>query len=117
MLIWWSSKKKRIEISFNDKIEKNFIKDITKRLFEWTNERWIISLSKEKGNLSIKDNKIKIINKEINEFKETPLYEKIRNSFPDAKLLNIKKNKNKSKDEWFYKNYYSSKRNRSQDKR
>ena len=91
--------KNRIEISFNDKIEKNFIKDITKRLFEWTNERWIISLSKEKGNLSIKDNKIKIINKEINEFKATPLYEKIRNSFPDAKLLNIKKNKNKSKDE------------------
>ena len=91
--------KKRIEISFNDKIEKNFIKDITKRLFEWTNERWIISLSKEKGNLSIKDNKIKIINKEINEFKATPLYEKIRNSFPDAKLLNVKKNKNKSKDE------------------
>ena len=91
--------KNRIEISFNDKIEKNFIKDITKRLFAWTNERWIISLSKEKGNLSIKDNKIKIINKEINEFKATPLYEKIRNSFPDAKLLNIKKNKNKSKDE------------------
>ena len=91
--------KNRIEISFNDKIEKNFIKDITKRLFDWTNERWVISLSKEKGNLSIKDNKIKIINKEINEFKATPLYEKIRNSFPDAKLLNIKKNKNKSKDE------------------
>ena len=91
--------KNRIEISFNDKIAKNFIKDITKRLFAWTNERWIISLSKEKGNLSIKDNKIKIINKEINEFKATPLYEKIRNSFPDAKLLNIKKNKNKSKDE------------------
>ena len=91
--------KNRIEISLNDKIEKNFIKDITKRLFEWTNERWIISLSKEKGNLSIKDNKKKIINKEINEFKATPLYEKIRNSFPDAKLLNIKKNKNKSKDE------------------
>ena len=91
--------KNRIEISFNDKIEKNFIKDITKRLFEWTNERWIISLSKEKGNLSIKDNKIKTINKEINEFKATPLYEKIRNSFPDAKLLNVKKNKNKSKDE------------------
>ncbi len=91
--------KNRIEISFNDKIEKNFIKDITKRLFEWTNERWIISLSKEKGSLSIKDNKKKIINKEINEFKATPLYEKIRNSFPDAKLLNVKKNKNKSKDE------------------
>ena len=91
--------KNRIEISFNDKIEKNFIKDITKRLFDWTNERWVISLSKEKGSLSIKDNKIKTMNKEINEFKATPLYEKIKNSFPDAKLFNVKKNKNKSKDE------------------
>tara|TARA_B100001741_G_scaffold265129_1_gene230414 strand:- start:537 stop:1937 length:1401 start_codon:yes stop_codon:yes gene_type:complete len=91
--------KNRIEISFNDKIEKNFIKDITKRLFDWTNERWVISLSKEKGSLSIKDNKIKTMNKEINEFKATPLYEKIKNSFPDAKLLNVKKNKNKLKDE------------------
>ena len=31
------------------------------------------------------------MNKEINEFKATPLYEKIKNSFPDAKLLNVKK--------------------------
>jgi len=91
--------KNRIEISFNDKIEKNFIKDITKKLFEWTNERWIISLSKEKGNLSIKDNKIKLLNKEINELKETPLYQKIIKFFPDAKILNVKENKNKPKDE------------------
>ena len=72
---------------------------ITKKLFDWTNERWVISLSKKKGNLSIKDNKIKTMNKEINEFKATPLYEKIKNSFPDAKLFNVKKNKNKLKDE------------------
>ncbi len=83
---------KRIEISFNDKLAKNFIKDITKKLFEWTNERWIITLSKEKGNLSIKDNKKKLIDKEINAFKVTPLYKKIKELFPDAKLLDIKKN-------------------------
>jgi len=90
---------KRMEISFNDKLAKNFIKDITKKLFEWTNERWIITLSKEKGNLSIKDNKKILIDKEINAFKVTPLYKKIKELFPDAKLLDIKKNNKNLEDE------------------
>ena len=90
---------KRMEISFNDKLAKNFIKDITKKLFEWTNERWIITLSKEKGNLSIKDNKKILIDKEINAFKITPLYKKIKELFPDAKILDIQKNNKNSKDE------------------
>ena len=36
----------RIEISFNEKLEKNFIKNLSSKLYEWTNNRWIISLSK-----------------------------------------------------------------------
>ncbi len=46
---------KRIEISFNENLDKNFIKILSGKLFEWTNERWIISLSKEIGQLSKKD--------------------------------------------------------------
>ena len=56
----------RIEISFNDNLDKNFIKDLSLKLFEWTGDRWIITLSKSKGELSIKDKqqnkKIKNIN-------------------------------------------------------
>ena len=47
--------KNRIEISFNDQLDKNFVKDLSLKLFEWTNERWIITFSKEKGKASIKD--------------------------------------------------------------
>ena len=42
-------------ISFNDRLEKNFVKDLSLKLFEWTNQRWIITLSKEKGDISIKE--------------------------------------------------------------
>ena len=39
----------QIEFSFNENIDKNFIKNLSKKLFIWTGKRWIITLSKEKG--------------------------------------------------------------------
>merc|ERR1711991_814816 len=44
----------RIEISFNDNLDKNFVKDLSSRLLEWTHQRWIISFSKNQGEASIK---------------------------------------------------------------
>ena len=49
--------KNRIEISFNDSLDKDFVKDLSTKLFEWTKERWIITLSKSKGDLSIREKK------------------------------------------------------------
>ena len=47
--------KNRIEISFNDNLDKNFVKDLSLKLFEWTHQRLIITFSKKKGEISIKD--------------------------------------------------------------
>ena len=52
-----SFEKNRIEISFNDNLDKNFVKDLSLKLFEWTSERWIITFSKTKGEISIKEKK------------------------------------------------------------
>ena len=41
--------KGKINISFNEKLNKNFIKILTEKLLIWTGERWIISLSKNEG--------------------------------------------------------------------
>ena len=38
-----------MNITFNDKLNKNFIKILTEKLLKWTGERWFISLSKEQG--------------------------------------------------------------------
>jgi len=79
----------RIEISFNDDLEKNFVKDLSLKLFEWTGQRWIISFSKIKGELSIKDkeknNKIELLNKA----KQTSLFKAMIDKFPDANLFDV----------------------------
>ena len=46
-----------IEISFNDKLTKNFVKDLSEKLYDWTKNRWLISFSKEKGEMSEKEKK------------------------------------------------------------
>ena len=78
-----------IEIAFNERLDKNFIKDLTNKLYIWTNSRWIISLSKEKGDLSSKDKKRLIKLKAREEIKNSKIYEEIKSLYPDAELLDI----------------------------
>ncbi len=84
-----SFEKNRIEISFNDSLDKNFVKDLSLKLFEWTSQRWIISFSKKKGMISIKDQekseKIRLIKKA----EDSELYKNILEKFPDAKLVDV----------------------------
>ncbi|WP_440677369.1 DNA polymerase III subunit gamma/tau [Candidatus Pelagibacter sp. HIMB1587] len=82
--------KNRIEISFNDSLDKDFVKDLSSKLFEWTKERWIITLSKSKGDLSIrekKENEKKIL---IEKAKQTEIYKNFMENFPDAELVDVK---------------------------
>ena len=81
----------RIEISFNEKLDKNFIKDLTFKLNEWTGSRWIITLSKAIGEISLKEKLQKIKIDEIENFKKTKLYSNLKEKFPDIKLMDIKK--------------------------
>ena len=79
----------RIEISFNDNLDKNFIKDLSLKLFEWTGDRWIITLSKSKGELSIKDKQKNKKIKNINSAKQSRLYKNLIEKFPDADLIDV----------------------------
>ncbi len=83
-----------IEISFNDKLDKEFIKNLSSKLYEWTKFRWIISLSKQNGEPSKKEKNILFKKKLLDESKKTNLYKKVMDSFPEAELIdvNIKKN-------------------------
>ena len=79
----------RIEISFNDNLDKNFIKDLSLKLFEWTGDRWIITLSKSKGELSIKDKQKNQKIENINIVKQSKLYKNFIEKFPDADLIDV----------------------------
>ena len=84
----------RIEISFNDSLEKNFVKDLSSKLFEWTGNRWIITFSKSKGELSVNDKKKIIKEKLIYAAKNTETFQKVVKNFPDAELIDVNLIKN-----------------------
>ena len=89
--------KNRIEISFNESLEKNFVKDLSLKLFEWTGQRWIITLSKIKGEISIKEKKQNIKIKSIDNAKNSKIYKLVLEKFPDASLVDITADKDEEK--------------------
>ena len=93
-----SFKNNNIEISFNEKLEKDFIKNLTSKLFDWTGERWIILLSKKTGLKSIKEIKKENKENEFKSLKNSELYEKASNLFPDLEIVDINYLKDKDND-------------------
>ena len=82
----------RIEISFNDNLDKDFVKDLSSKLFEWTSERWIITFSKSKGEMSVKEKQKNKKDELINEAKSSEAYKIVMKKFPDAELVDVKLN-------------------------
>ena len=88
-----SFNKGKIDISFNEKLNKNFIKNLTEKLLEWTGERWIISLSKNNEAKSVYEKKLENKNNKLAEFKNSQTSKEVESAFPDAKLINIEEEK------------------------
>ena len=85
----------RIEIAFNEHLDKDFIKELSSKLYEWTSSRWIISLSKKKGLISKKQEEKINKDKIIDNAKKTKIYNKVLEILPDAELLEFKINEHK----------------------
>tara|TARA_B100000575_G_scaffold271909_1_gene253595 strand:- start:31 stop:1632 length:1602 start_codon:yes stop_codon:yes gene_type:complete len=79
-----------IDISFNDQLNKNFIKNLTEKLLLWTGERWIISLSKNNNAKSIFEKNEENKNVQIENFKKSKIAKDIQKAFPDAQLIDFK---------------------------
>ncbi len=88
----------RIEIAFNENLDKDFIKDLSNKLYEWTYKRWIISLSKKEGAISKKQEKQINKNKIFEDAKKSIIYKKVLETFSDAELIDVKLNENRKDD-------------------
>ena len=90
---------KRIEISFNEDLDKDFIKNLSLKLYEWTNNRWIITLSKTKGQPSKKETEVNLKKELIESIKNSSIYKDILEKFPDAELTDVKTNEIENKND------------------
>jgi DNA polymerase-3 subunit gamma/tau len=79
-------------------LDKEFIKNLSSKLYEWTNDRWIISLSKENGEPSKKEKEIILKKELLDKAKKSEVYKKVLEAFPDAELIDIEKNIEKNND-------------------
>ncbi len=84
-----SFENQRIEISFNEFLDKEFIKILSSKLYEWTGYRWIITISKKKGELSKRDKEIEIKKNYIKDAKKEKIYKTVIEKFSDAELIDI----------------------------
>ena len=83
----------RIEISFNDNLDKDFVKELSLKLFEWTGKRWIITFSKLKGQISVKDKEKNVKKQLMDEMKDSGIFKSVMDKFPDAELIDLNSNK------------------------
>ena len=84
-----SFNKGKIDISFSEKLSKDFIKNLTEKLLLWTGERWIISLSKNDTAKSVYEQTMEKKTSKLQEFEKSETAKQLSEAFPDAKLIDI----------------------------
>ena len=79
----------KMNITFNEKLTKNFIKILTDKLLKWTGERWIISLSKEQGEETIYEKNLTKKKEKLAQETNSEVVKDFLDAFPDAKLIDV----------------------------
>ena len=83
----------KIDIEFNENLSKNFVRNLSEKLLQWTGRRWVISLTKEKGQKTFLEQK-SIKKKEILENeKNSAVHLKFKKIFSDLELIDVTDNK------------------------
>jgi len=81
----------KIDISFNENLDKNFVRNLSERLLEWTGKRWVITLTKKVGQETFSDLQSIKRKKLLDQEKNGKIYKKFKNIFSDGELLEVKK--------------------------
>ncbi len=82
----------KIDISFNENLDKNFVRSLSEKLLEWTGNRWVITLSKEVGQKTFSETQILKKKELLDKEKNGEVYKKFKNVFSDIELIEVKKN-------------------------
>ena len=88
-----SLKDQKIEVSFSSNLEKSFIKELSSKLLEWTNKRWIIAFSKEIGFPTIKKQKAEMKADLLSKENKSNFSKEVKKLFVDAELLKVEEDK------------------------
>jgi DNA polymerase-3 subunit gamma/tau len=81
----------KIDISFNENLDKNIVRNVSEKLLEWTGNRWVITLAKEPGQKTFIELENIKQEKLLDQEKKSEVYKKFKETFSDIELIEIKK--------------------------
>jgi len=81
----------KIDITFNENLGKNFVRNLSEKLFEWTGRRWVITLTKEMGQKTFSEIREITKNKLLENEKKSETYKKFKELFSDGELIEVEK--------------------------
>ena len=58
-------------------------------MYDWTKKRWLISFSKEKGEISEKEKKHDLKKKDIKDYESSNEFKSLLKALPDIELIDI----------------------------
>jgi len=79
-----------LSVRIDEGAPRNLYGEISKKLSEWTGERWIVSLSIEEGEQTLKSVAKNKEDEILRQVKSNPTVSKVLEVFPDAKIVEIK---------------------------
>ena len=79
----------KIDIAFNESLSKNFVRNLSEKLLQWTKKRWVITLTKGKGQKSFLEMDSLKKKKVLENEKNSDLYKKFKSTFSDAELIEV----------------------------
>jgi len=79
----------KIDISFNESLGKNFVRQLSEKLLLWTGKRWVITLTKDQGEITFFEKKVQKKKQLLDDEKKGDTYKKFKTIFSDAELIEI----------------------------
>ena len=81
----------KIDISFNESLRKNFVRNLSEKLLQWTGKRWVITLTKEVGQKTFSELQSTKRKELLEQEKKGEVYRKFKNIFSDGELTEVLK--------------------------
>jgi DNA polymerase III subunit gamma/tau len=79
----------KIDISFNENLDKDFVRNLSKKLLEWTGKRWVITLTKKAGQKTFSEKKLLKKKELLDEEKKGEIYHEFKKFFADGELVEV----------------------------
>jgi DNA polymerase III subunit gamma/tau len=81
----------RLEIALEPQAQRALVTDLTRKLEQWTNRRWTVVVSNEKGETTLREQNLVVKNQRERAAEADPRVQEVLARFPGAKVIGVRR--------------------------